>query len=96
MSGAARCGKPIQPPDICLIKRSAVCCDLVIADRCLKMDASDTDHLIALVHARGLQAGTDPTKSGLDCPFCGDRVDLCRAWLAGFSIGRVTLLRMSN
>jgi ribosome modulation factor len=55
------------------------------------MDASEAEHLIALVHACGLQAGTDPGKSRSDCPFCDDRMDLCRAWLAGFSIGRATL-----
>jgi len=55
------------------------------------MDGDDTERLIALVHACGLRAGADPSISRSDCPFCDDRIDLCRAWLAGFSIGRATL-----
>lgn len=53
--------------------------------------ASDTDQLIALVHACGMAAGADAHKERTDCPFCDDRIDLCRAWLAGFAIGRATL-----
>lgn len=55
------------------------------------MDVDDTDQLIALVHGCGLQAGADASKSRSDCPFCDDRADLCRAWLAGFGIGRAVL-----
>jgi hypothetical protein len=50
----------------------------------------DTNNLIALVHAQGVKAGRDPERSQLDCPFCNDRLDLCTAWLAGFSLGRMS------
>ncbi len=50
----------------------------------------DTDSLIALVQAQGVKAGRDPARTRLDCPFCNDRIDLCHAWLAGFSLGRLT------
>jgi ribosome modulation factor len=50
----------------------------------------DTSDLIALVHAQGMKAGRDPARSRLDCPFCNDRMDLCSAWLAGFSLGRMS------
>jgi ribosome modulation factor len=50
----------------------------------------DVNDLIALVHAQGVKAGRDPARSRLDCPFCNDRIDLCSAWLAGFSLGRMS------
>ncbi len=49
----------------------------------------DTQNLIALVHAQGVKAGRDTERSRLDCPFCDDRIDLCTAWLAGYSLGRM-------
>ncbi|GAA3702489.1 hypothetical protein GCM10022268_10290 [Sphingomonas cynarae] len=49
----------------------------------------DTQNLIALVHAQGVKAGRDAERSRLDCPFCDDRIDLCAAWLAGYSLGRM-------
>ena len=52
------------------------------------MVANDTSLLIALVHACGIRVGSDPTGKWSDCPFCDDRTDLCRAWIAGYSIGR--------
>jgi hypothetical protein len=55
------------------------------------MDASDTEELVKLVHLCGLRAGADPATSRSDCRFCNDRIEICRAWLAGFSIGRATL-----
>jgi len=60
------------------------------------MPPNDTDQLIALVHACGLEAGADPSRSRTDCPFCNDRIELCRAWLAGFAIGRATLTRSDD
>jgi len=50
----------------------------------------DTNDLIALVHAQGVKAGRDPERSRSECPFCDDRIDLCTAWLAGFSLGRMS------
>lgn len=53
---------------------------------------NDTEQLIALVHACGIRSGADPAGSRNDCPFCDDRIELCRAWLAGFSLGRSVLV----
>jgi hypothetical protein len=50
---------------------------------------SDTDDLIALIYGEGFKTGADPDGTRLDCPFCDDRLELCRAWLAGFSTGRM-------
>jgi hypothetical protein len=55
------------------------------------MDVNDTDELVKLVHLCGLRAGADPFTTRSDCPFCNDRIELCRAWLAGFGIGRATM-----
>lgn len=53
----------------------------------------DTDQLLALIHSVGFKVGASEHGTRLDCPFCEDRMDLCRAWLAGFSIGRLTRSR---
>jgi hypothetical protein len=51
---------------------------------------SDTDDLIALIYGEGFKTGADTDGTRQDCPFCDDRLELCRAWLAGFSTGRMT------
>ena len=56
----------------------------------------DTDPLIALVYACGLEIGADPQGDRADCPFCKDRIELCQAWLAGFSVGRLARDQVFN
>jgi len=51
---------------------------------------SNTDDLIAPIYGEGLKTGAEPDGTRLDCPFFDDRLELCRAWLAGFSTGRMT------
>ncbi|WP_267397461.1 MULTISPECIES: hypothetical protein [unclassified Sphingomonas] len=53
----------------------------------------DTQHLLSLVHGVGFEVVASEDGSRLDCPFCDDRIDLCTAWLAGFSTGRLTRTR---